>query len=114
MKQYILTVQCRPSTDTLAAICSYLSDTGCRIIESPWIDSDRSSRFFIRLAFHQEGETTLTRFLEGFAAFADRFQIEWDLHNQTERAKTLYSVLSSALRQAVFAGALRTADGCRP
>ncbi|WP_152545675.1 MULTISPECIES: hypothetical protein [unclassified Mesorhizobium] len=113
MQTYVLTVRSRPSTQILAAIASYLSDSGYRVTNSSWVDRDKSSGSDVKIAFQSEAVTTLKRLSEGFAAFADRLQIEWVLHDQPGWTKTLHSALISAMPQPLFASALRTGNGSR-
>ncbi len=92
MKSYVLTVSCLSTRGIVAAITGYLADKGCYIVDSSQFDDLQTSLFFMRLTFaSQEGATT-EELEKGFVPVADKFAMNWELHNSEHRMKVLLMV----------------------
>jgi formyltetrahydrofolate deformylase len=92
MKSYVLTVSCKSTRGIVAAITGYLADKGCYIVDSSQFDDLQTGLFFMRLTFtSQEGATT-EELDTGFKPVADKFAMNWELHNSEHRMKVLLMV----------------------
>jgi formyltetrahydrofolate deformylase len=91
---YVLLLRCPDARGLVAAVSSCLSDNLCSITESHQFNDPASSRFFMRVVFAPEGgrDLDLRRFEPAFDQIAERFSIEWSLHDCRVRAKVLIAV----------------------
>ena len=92
---YVLIVRCPDTRGVVAAVSGYLADQGCSITESSHYNDAATGRFFMRTVFVREGAEPLLAlepFKAGFAAVADRFDIQWSLHDLSVRPRVLIAV----------------------
>jgi formyltetrahydrofolate deformylase len=92
MKNYVLTVTCRSTRGIVAAISGYLTEKGCNIIDSSQFDDLDTGKFFMRVSFLSEEGLTRSALAEGFEPVAEKFGMEWDIHDAAERMKVLLMV----------------------
>lgn len=92
--QFVLKVSCRTGTGIVAGITSYLSERGCNITELAQFDDKISGQFFMRcvLSMLDESEHTLESLRAGFAHVADRFDLEWSMHDLQSPPRVLIMV----------------------
>jgi formyltetrahydrofolate deformylase len=89
---YVLTVTCNSTRGIVAAISGYLADKGCNIIDSSQFDDLDTGKFFMRISFISEERAPRTQLLEGFKPIADRFGMDWEIHDADQRMKALLMV----------------------
>ena len=92
MTTYVLTVHCTSRRGIVAAVSSYLAENGCNITDAAQFDDDLTGQFFARLSFRPETDITLEQLKAGFAAVAEKFEMEWAIHDGTYRMKVLLMV----------------------
>ncbi len=92
MSSYVLTVSCPTSRGIVAAISGYLAEKGCNIIDSSQFDDIDAERFFMRVSFISEEGIDRQSLLDGFAPVAEKFQMEAEIFDATERMKVLLMV----------------------
>ena len=81
-KSFILTIICPDTVGIVAAVSGYLSDQDCFIEASSHYGDPDTRRFFMRTQFTPSAETfSHTPFSDGFTAVAEKFTMEWCLHN---------------------------------
>jgi formyltetrahydrofolate deformylase len=92
MTSFVLTVQCPTRRGIVAAISSWLAETGCNITDSAQFDDQLTGRFFTRITFVAETGATLEQLRGGFGAVAAPFGMTWAIHDGAARMKTLVMV----------------------
>jgi len=92
MSSYVLTVSCPTSRGIVAAISGYLAEKGCNIIDSSQFDDIDAQRFFMRVSFISEEGIDRQALLTGFAPVAEKFEMEAEIFDATERMKVLLMV----------------------
>ncbi|MZR12580.1 formyltetrahydrofolate deformylase [Maritimibacter sp. DP07] len=92
MNTYVLTVRCASRRGLVAAISGYLAEKGCNIIDSAQFDDQETGRFFARISCQPETGISLEDLREGFQPVAEEFDMDWGLHDSSERMKVLIMV----------------------
>ncbi|AVV33079.1 formyltetrahydrofolate deformylase [Halomonas sp. SF2003] len=91
---YILKVSCPGRVGIVAALGNFMSDRGCFIKELHQFDDQETGRFFSTIEFVFEGDCTFTvdQMKAAFEVTAMSFDMEWEIHDASERAKVLIMV----------------------
>ncbi|QQK63832.1 formyltetrahydrofolate deformylase [Cobetia sp. cqz5-12] len=91
---YILKVSCPGRVGIVAALGNFMSDRGCFIKELHQFDDQETGRFFSTIEFVFEGDRTFTvdQLKAAFEVTAMSFDMEWEIHDASERAKVLIMV----------------------
>ena len=90
--RHVLTVQCPSRRGIVAALSGYLADQGCNITDSSQFDDELTGMFFCRITFDPETGASPDALREGFAPVAERFGMDWAIHDGTTRMKVLLMV----------------------
>jgi formyltetrahydrofolate deformylase len=79
---YIIKISCPATSGIVAAVTTFLAQSGCYISEMAQFDDDFSGTFFMRAVFRLNSGVTadITSIKTGFATVAERFQMCWELH----------------------------------
>ncbi|MER9599071.1 formyltetrahydrofolate deformylase [Mesorhizobium sp. M0244] len=88
----ILTVKCNSTRGIVAAISTFLADSGCNIVDSSQFDDLDTGKFFTRVSFISEEGVKLTALREGFAPIAAKFGMEAEIRDSASRMKVLLMV----------------------
>ncbi|MDH7803337.1 MULTISPECIES: formyltetrahydrofolate deformylase [unclassified Rhizobium] len=92
MTKYTLTVTCKTKRGIVAAIATFLAESGCNITDSAQFDDIESDLFFMRISFVSESGASLDALKEGFIPIADMFQMTHGFHDETEKMKVVIMV----------------------
>ncbi len=92
MTDYVLTVTCKSTRGVVAAISTYLAEKGCNIIDSSQFDDLDTGKFFMRVSFISEEGVTLAEIREGFKPIYEKFGMDAEVHDGSERLKVLLMV----------------------
>ncbi|KJF72760.1 formyltetrahydrofolate deformylase [Agrobacterium arsenijevicii] len=92
MTKYTLTVTCKTKRGIVAAIATFLAESGCNITDSAQFDDIESGLFFMRISFVSESGASLDALKEGFIPIADMFQMTHGFHDETEKMKVVIMV----------------------
>lgn len=92
MTDYVLTVTCKSTRGVVAAISTYLAEKGCNIIDSSQFDDLDTGKFFMRVSFISEEGATLAEIREGFKLIYEKFEMDAEVHDGSERLKVLLMV----------------------
>ncbi|OCJ14438.1 formyltetrahydrofolate deformylase [Rhizobium sp. AC44/96] len=92
MSRYILTVTCPSKRGIVAAIATFLANSGCNITDSSQFDDTAGGGFFMRVSFVSEEGLSSNALREAFADVATPFSMEWAIHEQGHRMKTIIMV----------------------
>lgn len=103
---WTLNVACRSSAGQVAAISTFLDNQDCYISEFSCFDDHPSGRFFVRCVFRpsMDAKPVTVSIRSHFAPVAERFQMQWAMHDMRERAKVLLMVsrLDHCLRDLLY------------
>lgn len=88
----VLTVKCPDRKGIVAAVSTYLFDRDVSITESSQCDED--GMFFMRMVFDCDDAQgcTIDALRAGFATIAERYAMEWALHDAAVRPRVLLAV----------------------
>ncbi|MCS4243418.1 formyltetrahydrofolate deformylase [Rhizobium sp. BIGb0125] len=89
---YIMKVSCPARSGIVAAVSGYLADCGCNINDSSQFTDQENDRFFMRLSFVSEKGTDRDALAEGFASIAKDFDMGYEFHDQSRKAKVVIMV----------------------
>ena len=78
---HVLTIVCPDTTGIVAAVAGYLSAQGIFIDESAHFGAPQTRRFFMRTRFTPGGTFSRTAFAAGFRPIAERFGMDWQVHD---------------------------------
>ncbi len=93
---HILTISCPDTVGIVAAVASALSDAGLFITDSHHYGDPDTMRFFMRTVFEAaEPGFSVTSFSANFAAIAERFSMQWAVHDS--KARPVMLILASKL-----------------
>ncbi|WP_417668244.1 formyltetrahydrofolate deformylase [Roseibium sp.] len=92
MTSFVLTVSCASTRGIVAAISGYLAEKGCNISDSSQFDDMETGNFFMRVSFLSEEGLDAEALTKGFAPIADRFGMDFQLHDANKRMKVLLMV----------------------
>ena len=92
MTSYVLTVSCQSTRGIVAAISGYLAEQGCNIIDSSQFDDLHTGQFFMRISFISEEGVGEAKLEKGFVPVAEKFGMNWNLHDAAKRMKVLLMV----------------------
>ncbi|MDH3977825.1 MAG: formyltetrahydrofolate deformylase [Gammaproteobacteria bacterium] len=80
---FILTAVCPDTVGIVAAISGYLSEQGYFVESSNHFGDPDTETFFLRTQFTPTGDAFSRKaFTEGFTPIAEKFGMEWEVHNQ--------------------------------
>lgn len=89
---YILTLSCPDRTGIVFRVTGLLYEMGCNILDAQQFGDDETRRFFLRVHFDVPTLAETETLHEGFAALADNFGMDWQLHDARQRARLLVLV----------------------
>ncbi|MDA0781810.1 MAG: formyltetrahydrofolate deformylase [Rickettsiales bacterium] len=92
-KNFTLGISCNDTMGIVAAVSGFLADNKCFIIESAQMGDASTGKFFLRVVFDtKNGVGTKTLFSEKFKPVADKFNMDWNLHDNAEKQRLLILV----------------------
>ncbi len=92
MNRFILTLSCPDRMGIVAGVATFFVEHGCNIIDSAQFGDSGSGRFFMRVCFDGDGSLTAARFQSEFASIAERFAMQWAIHDAGAKTRTILMV----------------------
>lgn len=92
MADYVLTVTCPARRGIVAAISNLLDENGCNITDSAQYDDADNTHFFMRTSFNAPDGTTAEQLREVFAATAEAYAMDLNIHLANRKTKVLLMV----------------------
>ena len=89
---YILTLSCPDRTGIVYRVTGLLYELGCNILDAQQFGDEETRRFFLRVHFDVASLAEAEVLQEGFAALADNFGMDWQIHDARQRARLLVLV----------------------
>jgi len=88
--QLILTLSCVNRPGIVAAVSTYLFESGCNIADAQQFDDSQSNRFFERVMFNPVRDGVSAESLrEGFSPIAAAFGMAWQIRPRTEKRRVM-------------------------
>ncbi len=92
-RRYILTVSCPDTVGIVAAVAGFLSGHEAFIEESSHFGDPVTQRFFMRTVFQEHpGLPTIGEIERGFEAIAQKFAMDWRIHEAAYKPRVLLMV----------------------
>jgi formyltetrahydrofolate deformylase len=92
-RSHILTLSCPDRRGIVAAVSGFLAQADCFITESADFGDPLSGIFFQRVVFRTDGAKPSRATLEeGFEIIAQRFAMQWQLHDASRKARLVVLV----------------------
>jgi len=93
-ERFILPLSCPDRTGIVAAVTGFLAEHHANLVDAAHFNDEHTGRSFVRALFHDDGggmpsRQTLT---ERFDPIARRFKLEWHIHPESERVRTVIAV----------------------
>jgi formyltetrahydrofolate deformylase len=89
---YILTLSCPDRTGIVYRVSGLLFESDCNILDAQQFGDEESGRFFLRVHFDMPPGAVLEPLRARFAALADGYAMDWQLHDAHRRARLLVLV----------------------
>ena len=89
---YILTLSCPDRTGIVYRVTGLLYELDCNILDAQQFGDEETQRFFLRVHFDVPSLAETETLQEGFAALADNFGMDWQIHDARRRARLLVLV----------------------
>ena len=91
--RYVLKFSCYDTIGIVHAISGFLTQNGCNIVTSSQFGDRETERFFMRVAFAPlDARTELPGLASLFRPLAERYRMDWSMHDTTTRPKVLLMV----------------------
>ena len=91
--RYVLKFSCYDTIGIVHAISGFLTQNGCNIVTSSQFGDRETERFFMRVAFAPLDPRTQLLALAGlFRPIAERYGMDWSMHDTSTRSKVLLMV----------------------
>ena len=91
--RHILTLSCQDQPGIVGAVGMFLADHRCNILESAQFGDTEENRFMMRVSFERLAQAPDDFALAAaFDAIAQRFAMEWHLHDASRRPRVLLMV----------------------
>ena len=90
---YVLTLSCPDRPGIVAAVSTYLFESGCNVLDAQQFDDITTGNFFMRVVFNplKEGVTTASM-SEGFDAVGKKFAMRWTMRDRATKRRVLLLV----------------------
>ncbi|WP_144636591.1 formyltetrahydrofolate deformylase [Bordetella genomosp. 13] len=89
---YILTLSCPDRTGIVYRVSGLLFELGCNILDSQQFGDDETGRFFLRVHFDLPQAVSHDALRERFAAVADGYSMDWQIHDARHKPRLLIMV----------------------
>jgi formyltetrahydrofolate deformylase len=90
---FILKLSCPDRPGIVHAVTGFLFERGSNILDSAQFGDSHTGEFFMRVHFQQVGgDPGLDALRESFAALAERFAMNWELHDASAKPRVVIMV----------------------
>ena len=94
MNKFILTLSCPDKIGIVAEVSGFLAAHECNIHESAQFNDVATDKFFMRVVF--EDRSAAKNLIKEFEKVAYKFEMEWQIDEQTRKARVLVMVSKSS------------------
>src|SRR4030095_12350746 len=94
--QFVLTLSCPDRPGIVSSVSSFRAHTGRNILDAQQFDDIETGKFFMRVVFTAADLAVELQALQtGFTAIADRFAMEWQMRERSNRRRVMLLVSQS-------------------
>jgi formyltetrahydrofolate deformylase len=94
--QYVLTLSCPDRPGIVSALSTFLAHNGQNILDAQQFNDVETKKFFARVVFTAADlAVELSALQTGFAAIAERFQMDWQMRDRATRKRVMLLVSKS-------------------
>ena len=94
--QFVLTLSCPDRPGIVAAVSTFLAQSGQNILDAQQFDDVETKKFFMRVVFTAADlAVELSALRTGFTAIAQRFAMEWQMRDRATRRRVMLLVSKS-------------------
>jgi formyltetrahydrofolate deformylase len=87
---FVLTLSCPNKPGIVAAVATYLYDSGSNILDAQQFDDVPTDAFFMRVVFNRlDDALAISVIMERFVAVAERFGMDWSIRDRSERRRVM-------------------------
>jgi formyltetrahydrofolate deformylase len=87
---FVLTLSCPNQPGIVAAVATYLYDSGSNILDAQQFDDVPTDAFFMRVVFNRlDDALAISVIMERFVAVAERFGMDWSIRDRSERRRVM-------------------------
>ena len=91
--QYVLTLSCPDRPGIVSAVSTFLAHNGQNILDAQQFSDVEAAKFFMRVVFTAADlAVELPALQTGFAAIAERFQMDWQMRNRATKKRVMLLV----------------------
>jgi formyltetrahydrofolate deformylase len=91
--QYVLTLSCPDRPGLVSAVSTFLAHNGQNILDAQQFSDVDANKFFMRVVFTAADlAVELPALQTGFAALAERFQMDWQMRDRATRKRVMLLV----------------------
>ena len=88
--QYVLTLSCPDRPGIVSAVSTFLAHNGQNILDAQQFSDVEAAKFFMRVVFTAADlAVELPALQTGFAAIAERFQMEWQMRDRATKKREI-------------------------
>jgi formyltetrahydrofolate deformylase len=88
--QFVLTLSCPDRPGIVAAVSTFLAQSGQNILDAQQFDDVETSKFFMRVVFTAADlSVELSALQTGFTAIAQRFAMEWQMRDRATKRRVM-------------------------
>ena len=88
--QFVLTLSCPDRPGIVAAVSTYLAQSGQNILDAQQFDDIETKKFFMRVVFTAADlAVELSALQTGFAAIAQRFAMDWQMRDRAAKRRVM-------------------------
>ena len=88
--QFVLTLSCPDRPGIVAAVSTFLAQSGQNILDAQQFDDVETQKFFMRVVFTAADlAVELSALQTGFAAIAQRFAMEWQMRDRAAKRRVM-------------------------
>jgi formyltetrahydrofolate deformylase len=90
---YLLSFSCPDRPGIVAAVATYLFESGCNILQANQFEDAETGRFFMRTVFEpMESAKSFDDIRAGFLPIAERFTMQWRMRPRSEKQRVMLLV----------------------
>ncbi len=89
---FVLMIAAEDRKGIVAAVANSIASQDCNIVESSQYGDANTGRFFMRVAISVPKEMTTESFSAGFTPVATAYQLDWRIHDLTQKLRTMIMV----------------------
>ena len=88
--QFVLTLSCPDRPGIVAAVSTFLAQSGQNILDAQQFDDTETKKFFMRVVFTAADlAVELSALQTGFAAIAQRFAMDWQMRDRAAKRRVM-------------------------